>query len=397
MGTQSHCPVSLPGFAEPLPSTDTPRCGQCYQPTDVHSLSLPGDPSSGATLNTSQRFRKKEKNVRAPQVAQGEFYGRDTTISLLPDHVLVEIFDFCRKSYDQYQTFFHPAWNWHFLVHVCQRWRQVVFASPHRLNLQILCTYGTPVRKSLGIWPAFPVVIDYRYPYSKRGDTPNDHDEDNVIAALEHPDRVCYVGLRITGSLLGKMATVVQKPFPVLTRLFILSEGENAPVLPGGFLVESAPRLQEITLSCISYPALPTLLLSATDLVTLHLYNTPPTGYISPEVTVASLSTLSRLETFIIEFQSATSRPDRIPPPPIARTILPSLTYFGFHGASEYLENVVSRIDGPQLNQIHVDYLNQPKVNPNQACASYLFLWRGLLHHVSSFGFGTSNLGSIPC
>ncbi len=281
----------------------------------------------------------------------------DTTIDMLPDNVLLEIFDLCRRNPDRYQQFFHPAWNWHFLVHVCQRWRQVVFGSPHRLNLKILCTYGTPVRKNLCIWPAFPVIIDYRYPYSKRGNTPND--EDNVIAALEHPDRVCCVGLLITSSLLGKMTTVIQEPFPVLTRLSILSEDGNAPALPSGFLGGSAPCLQEITLSRVSYPTLPMLLLSASDLVALYLYNIPPTGYISPETVIASLATLARLETFIIEFQSATSRPDRIHPPPVTRTVLPALTYFKFRGASEYLEDLVARIDSPQLNRIYIDYLNQ--------------------------------------
>ncbi len=287
----------------------------------------------------------------------GESYRHDTTIGMLPDNVLLEIFDFYRKIPDLYERFFRPAWKWHFLVHVCQSWRQIVFASPHRLNLQILCTYGTPVKKNLGIWPAFPIVIDYRYIYSERGNTPND--EDNVVTALEHPDRVSCIGLVITSSLLGKIATVVQEPFPVLTRLSILSEDGNAPALLGEFLGGSAPCLQEVSLSRISYPTLPTLLLSASDLVVLRLHRIPPPGYILPEAMVACLSTLPRLETFIIEFQSATSRPDRIRPPPITRTVLPALTYFEFHGASEYLDDLVGRIDSPQLNRIHVDYLNQ--------------------------------------
>ena len=126
------------------------------------------------------------------------------------------------------------------LVHVCQNWRQLVFASRHRLNLHFLCTHRTPVRKNLGIWPALPIVIDYHY--SGSGITPND--EDNVICALEHPDHVCYVRLDMTGSQLGKMATVMQEPFPVLTpRLFIGSDDIDAPVLPGTFLGGSAPCL----------------------------------------------------------------------------------------------------------------------------------------------------------
>ncbi len=244
-------------------------------------------------------------------------------------------------------------------VRVCQRWRQIVFASPHRLNLRILCTSGTPVRKNLGIWPAFPIAIDYRHSYSKDGITPND--EDNIVAALdlEHLDRVLSVRLYVKGSQLGKIAAVMQGPFPVLTHLHIDSEDGNAPVLPAKFLGGSAPCLQKIILSGIPYPALPTLLLLTSDLVWLDLRNVPPTGYIPPEAMVVGLAALPRLETLIIGFQSATRRPDRIRPPPVTRTVIPGLTSFEFHGASEYLEDLVARIDSPQLDRIFIDYLNQ--------------------------------------
>ena len=267
---------------------------------------------------------------------------------MLPDNVLLEIFDLCRKSL-RYNIL--PAWKWHLLVHICQRWRQIVLESPHRLKLQILCTHRTPVRKNLCIWPAFPIVIDYRY--SRRSTRPKG--EGNVIAALEHPDRVSYVRLAVTGSQLGKMVTVMQKPFPVLTHLEISLYDGNVPVLPAEFLGGSAPRLQVIHLNAIPFPPLPTL----SSLITLSLRNIPPTGYISPEAMVASLAALPRLENIIIEFQSATSRPDRIHLPPVTRSVLPALTFFEFNGASEYLEALVSRIDSPQLDRILIDYFNQ--------------------------------------
>ena len=274
------------------------------------------------------------------------------TIDMLPDDVLLGIFDFYRSNHDYTR---YTIWKWHLLVHVCRRWRQIVFASPHHLNLQLLCTDGTPVRKNLGIWPALPIVIDYRR--FRRSIRPKG--EDNVIAALQHPDRVCVVGLDVTRLQLEKMATVIQEPFPVLTCLNISSKGGNAMVLPGGFLGGYAPRLRSITLSGIPYPALPTLLLSTSDLVTLSLHNIPPTGYISPEAMVVGLAALPRLGIFFIEFQTATSHPDRVHPPPVTRTVLPALTYFQFQGDTEYLEDLVAQIDSPRLYQIHVHYLNQ--------------------------------------
>jgi hypothetical protein len=280
---------------------------------------------------------------------------RHTTINVLPDDVLLEIFDFCRS--DSYT--YHDMWNWRLLVHICPRWRRLVFASSHRLNLQIRCTYGTPVRKNLDIWPALPIIVDYCDSYPTGGITP--HDEDNIVVAFNsaHLDRVRSVKLDVTGLQLGRIATAMQEPFPVLIHLDISSNHGGAPVFPLKFLGRTAPCLQEVSLSGVPYPALPTLLLSTSDLVTLNLRNIPPTGYLSPEAMVVGLAAIPRLKSFIIEYQSATHRPDLIHRPPVTRTIIPALTSFQFQGASEYLEDFVARIDAPQLNQILIFYLNQ--------------------------------------
>ncbi|KAH9172839.1 hypothetical protein EDB89DRAFT_840474 [Lactarius sanguifluus] len=278
-------------------------------------FSIPSDSSSGAASHVrkiAQGRRKKQKNIRA----QGESYRPGTMIDMLPDDVLLllEIFDLCQERYSVLEAI-DRVWGWHFFVHICRRWRQIVFESPHRLNPRIFCTHGTPVRKNLGICPALPIVMDYAdYEHFKlAGVLPND--EDNVVAALEHRDRVSYIGLSLTGSQLDKMAAVMQEPFSVLNGLYIDSKDGNAPVLPAKFLGGSAPRLQYIVLDVIPFPALPTLLLSASDLLELHLLNIPPTGYIAPDATIACLAVLPRLEQFVIEFQWATPRPGRISPP----------------------------------------------------------------------------------
>ena len=271
---------------------------------------------------------------------------------MLPDNVLLEIFDF----YCKIEFLLEWEYQWHLLVHICRRWRQIVFASPHRLDLQIVCKRGTPVRKDLGIWPAFPVVIDYRY-YDRDFAIPSS-DEDNIIAALEHPDRVCYLELYVTNFQLEKMVTAMQVHFPLLTSLCIWGNGITQ-ILPSGFLGGSAPSLQTIFLIGVPFPTLPTLL-SASDLVTLEIRHIPSTGYIAPEAMVMGLAALPRLESFPMGFQSVSSRPDRIRPPPSAtRTVLPALIRFEFQGASEYLEALVAQIDGPQLGQIDIHYFNQ--------------------------------------
>ena len=183
-------------------------------------------------------------------------------------------------------------------------------------------------------------------------------DEDNVIAALEHRDRVNVVRLFVTGLQMGKIAAVMQEPFPALTHLSMRSEDEDIPVLTAEFLGGVAPRLQEITLYRIPFPALPTLLLSTGDLVTLNLFDIPDFGYISPERMIPCLAALPRLEVFAITHKDFDSRPDPIRPPPVTRLVLPALISLSFKGLFEYLEDLAGHIDGPQLEQISTIYVD---------------------------------------
>ena len=293
-----------------------------------------------------------------------------TTISTLPDDVLLDVFDFCRMDEDyaihcaihcpqdrnSCRNLSWDSWEWHLLVHVCRRWRELVFTSPRRLNLRIPCTRRTLVGKNLGIWPALPIDVDDRDDLSKITQ------KDNILTALKHVNRVYHIRLTFTDMQVGRMAGAMQEPFPVLKRLFLrlfVTSGrhEDVPVLPTQLLGGSAPRLQAIGLCNISYPALPTLLLSTNDLVRLDLKNIPGNGYISPEAMVASLAALPKLEIFVMQFRSHIYLPDRISPPPVTRTILPALAYFVFRGHSEYLEDLLGRIDGPSLNHISITTL----------------------------------------
>ena len=268
---------------------------------------------------------------------------------MLPEHALLEIFEFYRKNFNNARL-----WKWHLLAHVCRKWRQIVFSSPLRLHLRILCTSRTSVEKNLSIWPTFPINIEYTY----SGSDIRPRGADNVIAALKHRDRVCDISLDTNGLQLGHMVTMMMEPFPVLTHLHIRSDDSNVPVLPKEFLGRSAPRLREITVYGIPCPALPALLPSATNLVILELRRVPMTGYISPQAMATCLAALPRLDTFDLQFQSAIPRPERMHPP-VTRILLPALTSFGFKGASEYLEDLVPQIDSPRLDQISIVYLNQ--------------------------------------
>ncbi len=275
-------------------------------------------------------------------------------IDVLPDDVLLEIFDFYLiYPYDGDKTDIEA---WQSLVHVCRRWRSLVFGSPRRLNLRLFCAPETPARDALDVWPALPLVV--------KADVDSSSGMDNIIAALEQSNRVCRVDLSIHANWqLEQVLAAMQVPFPELVDLWLFSDDETRPAIPipDSFLGGSAPRLRHFYLLGIPFPGLPKPLFSATHLVQLNLTNIPHSGYISPEAIVALLSALSSLGTLFLGFQPHHSRPDleslSLPPP--KPFVLPALDKFHFDGATEYLEELVTRIDTPQLVNMHINFLNQ--------------------------------------
>ena len=276
---------------------------------------------------------------------------RQATVRTLPDVALLEIFIF-------YVDETGLSVGWRKLVRVCRRWRHIVFASQNRLRLHLHCTERTPVREVLDIWPALPLIVSNRH---KLAPVEAPGAESNIIAALEHHDRVCEIDFRCVPSwLLERLATTAQGPYPELTSLELRSNDESALVLPDSFLGASAPRLRTLVLGSVPFPALRKLLLTASNLVQLHLNRIPNPGYISPDAMVACVLTMNNLESFTLEYRSPLSRPDRASqrPPPPTRVVFPSLTRFRFHGASEYLEDFLALVDSPLLNFFHITFFN---------------------------------------
>ena len=111
------------------------------------------------------------------------------TIDTLLDEVLLAIFDICATPATKgpFSVTRKEIEAWQSLVHLCCRWRSVVFRSPRRLNLRLFCTPGTPARNMLDVWPALPFVIqDY---------LGLEQNLDNIAALFEHSDRMCNIDL----------------------------------------------------------------------------------------------------------------------------------------------------------------------------------------------------------
>jgi len=296
---------------------------------------------------------------------------RKASIASLPNDVLLEIFNSC--LYPQNRHSFNSADSsgldeWHTLVHVCQRWRYVTFASPRRLNLRLQCTNKTPVRKRLGIWPEIPIVVSCHSSSSSSEPLPGVL---NIDAALKRVDRVCEINLFGVPKPLLKRFGAMEVSFPALTCLRVSSkpgdrDNHSLPTLPDSFLGESAPRLRLLELDGVPFPAPQKLLLSTTNLITLRLERITGPGYISPEDMVTCLSTLTKLEELALGFlnrlESYRSQTNQTLPP-ITPIVMPALTSFRFRGHREVLDVLTSQIRYPLLDNVDITLFYQAEFN----------------------------------
>ena len=274
------------------------------------------------------------------------------------DDLLIYIFKLYRREFEYHHYYY--TWPWLAVAHVCKRWRRIIFAWPHHIDVQLDCKSGTAVTKALDAWPTLPVSIRPPVNYLN-----NPSDGGDLIATLEHRDRI--VGIDFLAGLsnpqLERCAALMQESFPFLRTLFLHCYSVNPPVMTDAFLGGSAPRLQKLLLYNIPFPTLPKLLLSAHDLVELLLKYVASTGYISSDVMATCLSVLPRLQYFSIIFRSTESIPqvrtDPSPLPP-TRAHLPALTTLVFGGSRVYSEDLMSRIDAPLLRNLHLTFFYQP-------------------------------------
>ena len=279
---------------------------------------------------------------------------------MVPEDILLEIFDFYRLwAIKQNQE---QPWEWRHLAQVCRKWRYVISLSPRRLDLRILCEYGSPIEEVLYSWPTLPVVIGPNAVGPVR--TWRSYLPRNIMVALRHPDRLCEVDLNVQSSWTGPIFEMLPKPCQALERIRITVNDATGPsiLIRDAFLGGSAPHLREIELDGISFPFLEIRrVLSSTDNLTeLHLSKIPHAAYFSPDELVTGLSTLVQLKSLTVDFYSpASSPPFRATSRPPPSTSLPSLESFYFHGTSEYLDDFVSRIDLPALRNSTIRLFNQ--------------------------------------
>ena len=209
------------------------------------------------------------------------------SIHILDDDSLLRILFLCRlvlfgEVEDDYlyslqeRECTHGRW-WYKLTHVCRRWRYLVFASASHLRLCLVCTHGTPVADMLAHSPPLPLIIHF----ANRPGEMTAEDEEGIILALQHRDRVRRIRLRIPIPNLQKVLLTMDDEFPMLEYLDIgrLIKHNMSFVLPKTF---QAPHLRHLILRNFAIPIRSPLLTPAVGLVTLSLQWIHSSAYFCP-------------------------------------------------------------------------------------------------------------------
>jgi hypothetical protein len=288
-----------------------------------------------------------------------------SAIHILDDDSLLKIFYFCRPGafeQDQYGLVRWGNWGrerwWYKPVQVCRRWRYLILDSASHLGLCLVCTHGTPVADMLAHSPPFPLVIDYDYPKQDLAA----EEEEGIMFALQHRDRVCRINLRMPVPGLQKVITALDDEFPMLEYLYIAPPIKHNShfIFPATF---EAPQLRLFILGHFAFPIGSPLLTTAVGLVILALRWIHPSTYPHPNHLLQPLSLLPQLETLELGFRSPI--PNREIErqlshiPIVAHVTLPNLHWFSFRGISAYFEALLPHMAIPILERFRVQFFNQ--------------------------------------
>ena len=289
------------------------------------------------------------------------------SIHILDDDSLLNIFYLCRpfflgedgndswrlhggvERWDQGRWWYRPA-------HVCQRWRNLILGSASYLGLSLVCANGTPVGHMLAHSPPLPLTVDY----SSRDDI-TAVDEEGILFALQHSNRVRHLRLNFPVQNLQKFVKAIDKGFPILEYLIVLPLDDSTVLMLPETL--QAPRLRHLFLSGFACPIRPRLHPTAMSLVTLYLTTSHPSAYFQPNTLLQWISFMPQLESLVILFNFPVPNRDverQLTHTPITTHItLPNLRLFWFRGVSAYLKAVVCRMTAPRLEKLEIRLFKQ--------------------------------------
>jgi hypothetical protein len=202
--------------------------------------------------------------------------------------------------------------------------------------------------------PPLPLVIDY----SDRTETMTRKDEGHIHLGLQQHDLVRQVILEAPSSRLRIWLEPMNKLFPRLEHLSILSTAvdETDLTLPETLEV---PDLRRLSLHGIGLPTGFPLLSSTIALSTLSLTHIGASTYFPPGDLVTQLQGLPRLEELSIGFAIPIPLPSsegRLLPAPIPPVTLPTLRRLTYRGVDVYIDNLVVQINTPLLERLSLTF-----------------------------------------
>ena len=233
------------------------------------------------------------------------------------------------------------------------------------LRLSLVCARGTPVADMLAHSPSFPLIIDH----VNLNDDITPEDEEGIILALRHRDRVRRIRFRKSVAVLRKLIQALDGEFPILEYLYAMPRQYQRPAprhntslnLPETF---RAPHLHQLLLMSFSIPIGSPLLTTMGNLVTLSLSSIPRSAYFHPNALLERVSLMPQLRALGIFFNtynpSGNVQRQLLRTPITTRVTLPNLRALGFQGASNYLEALLPWLTIPLLETLQVYFFDQP-------------------------------------
>jgi hypothetical protein len=266
---------------------------------------------------------------------------------MLDNDSLLQIFSHYRLNHEE-------DWNlrqmWQKLAHVCRKWRYLIYDSSSHLDMCLLLTNDSPSIDTLSHLPPLPLIIDY----SDRTETVARKDEGRIHLGLQQHDLVCRVILEAPSSSLRIWLELMNKLFPRLENLSLLTTTVEETNLTLPETLE-APDLRHLSLHGIGLPTGLPLLSSAVALSKLSLTHIGASCYFSPGHLVTQLQSLPLLEELSIGFAIPIPLPSsegRLLPAPIPPVRLPTLRRLTYRGVDVYIDNLIAQINTPLLERL---------------------------------------------
>ncbi len=294
------------------------------------------------------------------------------TINNLPNELLIEMFDFYLLRWQDVNHLWETGYQleWFNLLHVCRKWRAVLFASSSRLGLSFVLTpkRGGNIKTIISRhFPPLPIVINYNY-QRRLTTTGMTKDMSRLLCALKLPDRIRGIDLYAssTNGELAKFFKAMKCPFPALESLAIRNKDDQVLKIPAAFLkgTNLHLRLRSLKLRSICLTSISQLLSSATALTNLSL--TIRTDHRQPPdmlLLLAQLQGLPLLRRLNLKISCSTEQPTE----PKERFPLEKLTSFHYHGCTAALNTLTMGFVAPSLQDIDISLDERSQTLPPPA------------------------------